>query len=102
MISIQNQVALVTGAGRGIGRAIAAELARLGARVVLVARSRTELEETGRIIGSSASVMPGDVRRKEQMQSVFEQATSVLGPVDILVNAAGIGIFGRVVDYKDE
>ncbi len=102
MASIQHQIAVVTGAGRGIGRAIAIELGKLGARVVLVARSRTDLEETGRIIGPSASVMPGDVRKKEELQSVFEQTATTFGPVDILVNAAGLGIFGPVVDYKDE
>ena len=102
MASIQHQVAVVTGAGRGIGRAIAVELGKLGARVVLVARSKADLEETGRIIGPSASVMPGDVRKKEELQSVFEQTAATFGPVDILVNAAGLGIFGPVVDYKDE
>jgi 3-oxoacyl-[acyl-carrier protein] reductase len=102
MVSVQNQVAVVTGAGRGIGRAIAIELAQLGARVVLVARSRANLEETGRTIGPSASVMPADVRSKEELQRVFEQTASVFAPVDILVNAAGLGIFGPVVDYKDE
>jgi 3-oxoacyl-[acyl-carrier protein] reductase len=102
MVSIQHQVAVVTGAGRGIGRAIAIEMGKLGARVVLVARSKAELEETGRIIGPSASVMPADVRKKEELQGVFEQTASAFGPVDILVNVAGLGIFGPVVDYRDE
>jgi short-subunit dehydrogenase len=46
--------------------------------------------------------MPTDVRKKEQLQRLFEQVVSALGPVDILVNAAGLGIFGRVVDFSDE
>jgi NADP-dependent 3-hydroxy acid dehydrogenase YdfG len=100
--SIEKQVAVVTGAGRGIGRAIAIELGRLGAQVVLVARSRTELEATGRVIGANASVMPGNVRNKGELQRLFEQAAAAIGPVDILVNAAGLGIFGSVVDFKDE
>src|SRR5262245_27178909 len=102
MASIENQVAVITGAGRGIGRAIAIELGRLGAQVVLVSRNKSDLEDTGRIIGPSASVMPADVRKKEQLQSVFEQTASSLGPVDILVNAAGLGIFGPVVNYSDD
>src|SRR5437762_5766900 len=102
MVSIENQVAVVTGAGRGIGRAIAVELGKLGANVVLAARSRTELEETARIIGSKASVIPTDVRKKDELQRLFEQAASALGPVDILVNAAGLGIFGPVAGFKDE
>jgi 3-oxoacyl-[acyl-carrier protein] reductase len=96
MVSIENQTAVVTGAGRGIGRAIAIELGRLGASVVLAARSRSELEDTARIIGTNASVMPADVRERDQLQRLFEQ------PVDILVNAAGLGIFGPVADFTDE
>ena len=102
MASIENQVAVVTGAGRGIGRAIAIELGKLDARVVLAARSTTELEETARTIGSSASVIPTDVRKKEDLQRLFEQVTTAIGPVDILVNAAGLGIFGPVVGFRDE
>jgi NADP-dependent 3-hydroxy acid dehydrogenase YdfG len=102
MISIENQVAVVTGAGRGVGQAIAIELGKLGAQVVLAARSRTQLEETGRVIGAKASVIPTDVRRKDELQRLFEQAATAVGPVDILVNAAGLGIFGPVVDFKDD
>src|SRR5438105_11437813 len=102
MVSIENQVALVTGAGRGIGQAIAIELGKLGARVVLVARSRTELERTAASIGKSASVMPADVRKKDDLLEVFEQVQRVIGPTDILVNAAGLGIFGPVTDFKDD
>lgn len=101
MVSIENQIAVVTGAGRGIGRAIAVELGRMGARVVLAARGRSELEETARRVGS-ASVMPTDVRSRVEIERLFEQVSSTLGPVDILVNAAGLGIFGSVVDFKDE
>ena len=102
MVGIPNQVAVVTGAGRGIGRAIAIKLGKLGARVALAARSRTELDETARVIGSSASIIPADVRRKEDVARLFEQVTTTLGPVEILVNAAGVGIFGSVVDFKDD
>ncbi|MBI4474788.1 MAG: SDR family oxidoreductase [Acidobacteria bacterium] len=98
MVSIQDQIAVVTGGGRGIGRAIAVELGKLGARVVLAARGREELEQTAKIIGPAASVMPTDVRKKEEIERLFEHA----GAVDILVNAAGLGIFGPVVDFKDE
>ena len=96
MVSIENQIAVVTGAGRGIGRAIAIELGDLGARVVLVSRNRAELEDTSQRIGKNASVMPADVRKKDQLRRVFDS------PVDILVNAAGLGIFGPVTDFKDE
>ena len=58
MVSIENQIAVVTGAGRGIGQAIAIELGKLGARVTLVARSRAELEKTAGTIGQSAGGRP--------------------------------------------
>src|SRR5262245_21648049 len=102
MISIQNQIAIVTGAGRGIGRAVAIELGRMGAHVALAARGRVELEETGQIIGSGTSVIPTDVCKKEEVQRLVEQVSTTIGPADILVNAAGLGIFGPVVDFKDE
>ena len=96
MASIKNQIAVVTGAGRGIGRAIAVELGKLGAQVILASRNRTELEETARLIGSNASVVPADVRKKDEVARLFD------GPIDILVNAAGLGIFGPVAGFKDE
>src|SRR5690349_11375645 len=102
MVSIENQIAVVTGAGRGIGRGIAIELGKLGAKVSLVARSRNELEDTARAIGKSASVIPAEVRKKDDVQRVFEQVRSTLGPVDILVNAAGLGIFAPVTDFSHE
>jgi NAD(P)-dependent dehydrogenase (short-subunit alcohol dehydrogenase family) len=102
MINIRDQVAVITGAGRGIGRAIAIELARAGARVALAARSRAELEETAGIIGSKASVFPTDVCRKDQIYALLDQTSSALGPIDILVNSAGLGIFGPVVNFTDE
>lgn len=96
MLTIENQIAVVTGAGRGIGRAIAIELGKLGARVVLAARSRVELEETARSIGANATVAPTNVRNREELQHLLKQ------PVDILVNAAGLGIFGPVAGFTDE
>lgn len=100
MTEIKEKVAVVTGAGRGIGRAIAVELARNGARVVVAARSVAELEETARMAGS-ASVMPTDVRKKDEIRRLLEHAETQFGPVDILVNAAGIGVAGPVMEFSD-
>jgi short-subunit dehydrogenase len=100
MTDIKGKVAVVTGAGRGIGRAIAVELARNGARVVVAARNVTELEETAQKAGS-ASVIPTDVRKKDEVRRLLEDTTLRIGPIDILVNAAGIGVAGPVVDFSD-
>lgn len=102
MVSIDQKVAVVTGAGRGIGQAIAIELGRAGAKVALAARSRSELEQTALQIGGNASVFPTDVRDKTQVHAMLDQTAAALGPIDILVNAAGLGIFGAVADFKDE
>jgi 3-oxoacyl-[acyl-carrier protein] reductase len=102
MTSIENKVAVVVGAGRGIGRAIAVELASAGARVALAARSRTDMESTASRIGAYAGIFPTDVRDTEQVQALFEQVILAFGPVDILVNSAGLGIFGPVADFTDE
>jgi len=101
MTSIEGKVAVVTGAGRGIGRAIALELARMGVKVALAARNASELEQTTRASGGAASVIPTDMRKKEEVHRLLDQAASTLGPVDILVNAAGIGVFGKVTEFSD-
>jgi NAD(P)-dependent dehydrogenase (short-subunit alcohol dehydrogenase family) len=100
MKEITNKVAVVTGAGRGIGRAVAIELARMGARVAVASRNESELQETARLAGS-ASVVPTDVRNKAEVHRLLEYAASQLGPIDILVNAAGIGVAGPVVGFSD-
>ena len=101
MVSIADQIAVVTGAGRGTGRAIAIELGKMGAKVAVASRSRSELEETARLAGS-ASVVPTDMRKREEVERMLEFVATTLGPVDILVNAAGVGIFGPVVEFSEE
>jgi len=100
MTDIKGKVAVVTGSGRGIGRAIAVELARKGARVVVAARNVTELEETARLTGS-ATVFPADVRKKDDVHRLLDHAALQLGPIDTLVNAAGVGVAGPVLDFSD-
>ena len=101
MTNIEGKVAVVTGAGRGIGRAIALELSQMGAKVGLVARTPAQLEETAKMSGGSARVFPADVRRREDIEKLLNQVSSTLGSVDILVNAAGVGAFGQVAEFSD-
>lgn len=94
MDGLQDRVALVTGAGRGIGRAICLEYARAGARVAVSARSEDELDAlVGEIqaIGGTATSVPGDLSDRESVASLVEEVESQLGHVEILVNNAGVG-----------
>ena len=82
---LHNKVALVTGGGRGIGRAIALAFARHGARVAVAARTREQVESVAREIGPNALALTCDVSNVESVAEVFKD----LHP-DILVNNAGI------------
>lgn len=89
MTRLQNRTALVTGASRGIGRAIAQSLSAEGAHVILVARSRDGLEETKRLSSDpNAEVFCVDLRDGDAIEHLANAAQN-RGPVDILVNAAG-------------
>jgi 3-oxoacyl-[acyl-carrier protein] reductase len=94
---LAGQVAVVTGAGRGIGAAIASSLARLGAMAVLCGRSRATLESAAKAIaaaGGKAEVIPCDVTSLESVEAAVKRIESSWGRVDVLVNNAGIGGFG--------
>jgi short-subunit dehydrogenase len=93
-MAFANQVAVVTGASSGIGRALAKVLAADGARVGLVARRREQLEElAGEIAaaGGTAAVAPADVGDRDQVRAAVEEVRGRLGPVDLLVANAGVG-----------
>ncbi|MEI9965962.1 MAG: SDR family oxidoreductase [Caulobacteraceae bacterium] len=91
---LDGQVAIVTGAGRGFGRAIAQKLAAEGAAVALVARSPGQLDETAALIaaaGGKALAIPADVTRREDVARAVGRTTDALGAIDLLVNNAGVG-----------
>jgi 3-oxoacyl-[acyl-carrier protein] reductase len=91
---LAGQVAVVTGAGRGIGKAIAMNLAELGARTVLCGRSREALEQTSNIIqnsGGQTSVIECDVTDLHSVESLADRVERTFQRLDILVNNAGIG-----------
>lgn len=89
---LADQVAIVTGASRGIGRATALALAREGARVVLAARDAADLQEVARAVtalGREAFVVPTDVTSQEQVKALVQAALDRWGRVDMLVVSAG-------------
>ncbi len=91
---LSEQVALITGAGRGIGRAIALRLAQAGAKAVLAARTEQELRETARSIqdaGGEALPVPTDLQQDEQVTTLVETTLARYERIDILVNNAGGG-----------
>ncbi len=92
-MSMKEKIAIITGAGRGVGRATAQLFAREGASVVLFSRTRVHLEETAALIaqdGGKALLIEGDVSREEDVASLFQQVRERYGRADILVNSAGI------------
>jgi NAD(P)-dependent dehydrogenase (short-subunit alcohol dehydrogenase family) len=92
-IDLTGQVALVTGGGAGLGRAFALALAMAGAQVALTARRTELLAETAELVergGGRALAIPGDVTAPDAVTRVVSTAQSQLGPIDILVNSAGI------------
>jgi len=91
---LAGQVAVITGAGRGIGAAVAASLAHLGARAVLCGRSRDPLETTAAAIqnsGGQSSVMECNVTDLHSVEALAQRVERTFSKVDILVNNAGIG-----------
>jgi len=87
--SLSGKHALVTGAGRGIGAAIAQALADHGARLTLVGRSLGGLESTAKRVGGHSTCVAADVRNSAQVSAAFQEARKSSGDVDILVNNAG-------------
>jgi NAD(P)-dependent dehydrogenase (short-subunit alcohol dehydrogenase family) len=101
----ESKVALVTGAGRGIGRDIALRLAREGYAVGLIARTKSQLEETADLVrqqGGKALVTPTDVSKREQVLAAVDAVERELGPISVLVNNAGAYLRKRLTEITEE
>jgi 3-oxoacyl-[acyl-carrier protein] reductase len=98
--NLDGKVAIVTGAGRGIGKAVSVSLAKAGCRVVLAARTREQIEAVQKEIlskGGDALAIPTDLTADEDIQRLVEESQAKWGAVDILINNAGWGKRAPVV-----
>jgi len=103
--TLDGQVALITGASRGIGLAIARRLGQMGARVSLCARKKPDLESAAsglRADGIEVWASPADVTRADEVSKLVAETQRAFGSIDILVNNAGIGLFGSFYHQTDE
>lgn len=102
---MQNTVAIVTGASRGIGKAIARSLAAEGSHVFLASRSQSDLDALAREFqsaGFAATPLATDVTKQEEVDALVQSAMDAVGHIDILVNNAGVGIFKPLMDMTPE
>jgi len=105
MESLKGKTALVTGAGKGIGKAIALALAAEGVHVGLIARTEKDIADvsaSAKEQGVRASYATADISNRTAVESAVEKIIGELGPIDILINNAGTGTFGKFLDLDPE
>jgi NAD(P)-dependent dehydrogenase (short-subunit alcohol dehydrogenase family) len=101
--NLEGKVAVITGASRGLGRAMALELGGAGAKLALVARDREKLEESAAEVakaGAESAVFVTDVTDEAQVAALEKDVVARFGRVDILINNAGVNVRKAVVDYS--
>jgi NAD(P)-dependent dehydrogenase (short-subunit alcohol dehydrogenase family) len=102
---LDGKVALITGASKGLGKAMAVSLGAAGARIALVSRSVEKLNEAGRAVqdaGGDARVFQADVSEEEQVRKLERDVAGAFGKVDILINNAGINIRKPLIEFTIE
>ncbi len=102
MALLEGKIALVTGGSRGIGLAIARALSHEGARVAICGRDEKKLEQAAGSLGKNALAIRCDVRSEQEVAAMFRTLEDHHPGLDVLVNNAGVGIFGSVADLTPE
>lgn len=100
--NLEGKIAIVTGASKGIGKAIATSLTDVGVKVVLAARTQNTVEQTAdglRKSGADATAIPTDVTDADAVQNLIQRTLNTYQSIDILINNAGNGIFGPVAEF---
>ena len=100
--TLQGKTALITGASKGLGRAMAVALARAGARLALVSRDLEKLEETAAAVreaGGQAEVFRADVTVEAEVLTLEREVSSRLGPINILINNAGVNVRKEITAF---
>ena len=100
MPNLTGKVAIVTGSTKGIGLAVAERLINEGARVVVSARTASDVESVAERLGDAALGLPCDVSDPAACQSLVDETVAQLGRLDVLVNNAGFGIFKSIADMS--
>jgi NAD(P)-dependent dehydrogenase (short-subunit alcohol dehydrogenase family) len=104
-MELAGQVAIVTGAGRGIGRATALELARMGADIVIAELDKAGAEKTAaevQALGKKALVVPTDVTKRADLRTMAERTQQQFGRIDVLINNAGIYRAAATLEVTEE
>ena len=105
MQSLKDKVAVVTGAGKGIGKAVALALAEEGVHVGLIARTASDLEEVSGLVAArqvKVATALADVSDLAGVDKAIFELQKQLGPIDILINNAGVGVFGGFLELSPE
>lgn len=105
MNDLKNKNALITGAGKGIGKAVAIALAKEGVNVILVARTQSDLDQVAQevnALGVKSLTLIADVANINSVNNAVEKALSEFKTIDILINNAGIAAFGKFLELEPE